>query len=141
MQNKPTGDLLKDLKVSDDPVKFINENKQYMIDSDLGEHLKSMLAEKDMKKSDVLKRAEINEIYGYQLFAGTRKPSRDKLISLCSGMQLTLEQTQQLLKYAGLAPLYPKNERDCIIITGISSNAPVYKINEMLFDNKFNTLD
>lgn len=141
MQNKPTGDLLKDLKVSDDPVKFINENKQYMIDSDLGEHLKSMLAEKDMKKSDVLKRAEINEIYGYQLFAGTRKPSRDKLISLCSGMQLTLDETQQLLKYAGLAPLYPKNERDCIIITGISSNAPVYKINEMLFDNKFNTLD
>mgnify|MGYP003592406222 CR=1 FL=1 len=141
MQNKPTGDLLKDLKVSDDPVKFINENKQYMIDSDLGEHLKSMLAEKDMQKSDVLKRAEINEIYGYQLFAGTRKPSRDKLISLCSGMQLTLDETQQLLKYAGLAPLYPKNERDCIIITGISSNAPVYKINEMLFDNKFNTLD
>ena len=39
------------------------------------------------------------------------------------------------------AELYPKNRRDAIIINGISTNLPVAKINESLYDNGENTLN
>ena len=76
-----------------------------MIDSALSNYLNQLLEEKSLKKSTVIKNSELNEIYGYQIFSGKRIPSRDKLISISFGLELSLEETQTLLKYAGFAPL------------------------------------
>ena len=43
--------------------------------------------------------------YAYQLFNGTRKPSRDKVIQLAFGFGLSVDDTQELLKVARQAPL------------------------------------
>ena len=95
-----------------------------------------IVKEKKIVKSKALKRAEINEIYGYQIFSGKRIPSRDKLIALCIGMELDLEETQSVLKCSGFAQLYPKSKRDSIIISGIEKGQSVFEINGLLYEYK-----
>ncbi len=140
MKEKNTYELLENLKDSESIEQFIRENKDFMINESLSVYLSELLQKKNLKKNQVLKNAEISEIYGYQIFSGVRVPSRDKLLSITLGMGLTLEETNQTLKYAGFAPLYAKNKRDSIIIWGIEHSLSIPKINNELYDNGQDTL-
>ncbi|NLG96622.1 MAG: hypothetical protein GX491_04600 [Chloroflexi bacterium] len=64
----------------------------------------------------IIRKAGIERTYGHQLFNGTRKPSRDKVIQLAFGFKLDLDDTQKLLQIAQKNPLYPKIKRDAAII-------------------------
>lgn len=132
--NKDTSELLKALESHASFKAFYNENSESLVKKELSEYLGELLLKKGIKKSEAIKRSELNEIYGYQIFAGSRVPERKKLICLCVGMGLSLSETQTLLKSAGYAPLYPKNEYDCVIIFGICNNFSVSEINNLLFD-------
>ena len=138
---KPTDDLMKELTRSEDLDQYIKENEAYFIDTSLAEALNQKLKEKELAKSTVIKAAEINEIYGYQIFSGKRIPSREKLLCILIGMKLSLPEAQQLLKLAGYAPLYPKNIRDSIIISGLQHSKTVIEINELLYDHQEPTLN
>lgn len=80
------------------------------------DYIAQMCADRGEAREHVIKRAGINRTYGHQLFNGTRKPSRDKVILLAIGFGLDIEQTQQLLKAAQESPLTPKVKRDAAII-------------------------
>lgn len=138
---KPTDDLMEELTRSKNLDQYIKENEAYFIDTSLAEALNQKLKEKGLAKSAVIKAAEINEIYGYQIFSGKRIPSREKLLCILIGMKLSLPEIQQLLKLAGYAPLYPKNIRDSIIISGLQHSKTVIEINELLYDHQEPTLN
>lgn len=140
MKKKTTGELMNALQSSKDVNQYFTENKQCLISGSLADYLSKLIEDKHLTKSAVIKKAEMNEIYGYQIFSGIRVPSRNKLIALCVGMRLNIEETQQTLKFAGFAPLYPKSKRDSIIIKGIETCQDVYKINTALYDWKEPTL-
>lgn len=133
-KNKPTNELLSELTSPTPLSEYMSDNRSVFLSDSLSKTLCRILDEKDLKKSAVLKRAEINEIYGYQIFSGTRRPSRDKLISVCIGMFLSLEETQTILKSNGYPVLYPKIKRDSIIIKCISSEKSVFETNGVLFE-------
>ncbi|MBQ9862059.1 MAG: hypothetical protein IJO75_07370 [Clostridia bacterium] len=137
---KETKEMLEQLKTAESLDGYLRENEDQLVDGTIREQLEAALRETGLSKAEVLRRAEINDIYGYQLFAGSRKPSRDKLIALCIGMSLTLDRTQCLLKATGFAPLYAKNKRDSILIFGIQNNQTVLEINTALYDHAEPTL-
>jgi transcriptional regulator with XRE-family HTH domain len=100
------------------------------------------MEEKGMSKAEIIRKSELNENYVYQLFSGIKSsPSRDKLICIAIGMELSVEGVNSLLKLAGLLPLYPKVSRDSIIIIGINNGKNVVEINEELFENSEETLN
>lgn len=134
MQKKPTDELMSQLTQNADLDKYIKENEESFVNEPLSDILNKIAKEKRIVKSKALKRAEINEIYGYQIFSGKRIPSRDKLIALCIGMELDLEETQTVLKCSGFARLYPKSKRDSIIISGIEKGQSVFEINGLLYE-------
>lgn len=134
LNNKPTTELLSELTSPTPLAEYIADNRAVFLNGGLSESLLQIIREKNLKKSAVLKRAEINEIYGYQIFSGTRRPSRDKLISVCIGMFLSLDETQTILKSNGYPVLYPKIKRDSIIIKCISSEKSVFETNGVLFE-------
>ncbi len=140
MRRKKTDDLLKDLKSAKDLDRYLKENKGEFVSAGIGSYLDGLIVERGLKKTQVLKDAEINEIYGYQIFAGSRKPSRDKLIALCVGMGLSLEEIDQALKFAGELPLYARSERDSVLIAGILNGDSVMNLNNVLYDYGFKTL-
>ena len=73
------------------------------------------------------------EIYLHQIFAGRRKPSRNRLLCICYGLGATVNEAQELLKLCGLAQLYPKNRRDAIILFGMAHGSTLSEINDKLF--------
>lgn len=140
MIKKPTNELMETLNASSNIDRYLKDEADSLIDSPLFAYLNQLADEKNIKKSQAIKNAELNEIYGYQIFSGKRFPSRDKLIALAFGMGLSLEETQQLLKYGGFATLYPKNKRDSIIIWCISNTFSICRTNEELYNHSYETL-
>ena len=138
---KTTNELMDELMKAHNIGEYLKANSEHMISDELPTYLSNILKKKSLVKSAVIKRSELSEVMGYQIFSGTRNPSRDSLISICIAMELDVEQTQELLKVAQFAPLYPKSKRDCIIINGIANRKSVTQINESLYDNAENTLN
>ena len=137
---KDTVSIVEELGLCDDFKTFYDENKEYMVSDSLSEMLNRLQEEKGLRKTDIIKRSELSEVYAYQIFSGQRHPERKKLLCLAVGMTLNLEETQTLLKCAGYAPLYVKLPFDSVVMYGICKQLSVIQINEILFDNGIETL-
>ena len=137
---KDTSELLKELEGCSDFKSFRKENLDSLQPQTLSTYLNELLKIKSIKKSEAVKRSELNVIYAYQIFSGYRVPERSKLLCLAIGLQLNLAETQAMLKYGGYATLYAKNEYDCIIIYGICKKLSVVELNMMLYEYGFETL-
>ena len=135
-----TKKLLEELKNCDDFKKFYEAHNNSVKKKKLSDYLIELIEKKGIKKTEAVKASELNEIYAYQIFSGVRIPERKKLLSITLGMKLTLEETQELLKVAGYAPLYVKNEFDCAIIYGICKKLSIIEINSILYENNLETL-
>ena len=130
MYSKTTGYLLKTLLRADEYSQF-QELKDNGVVS-LAEHLDALLDQKETSKAEVIYRAGLDTVYGYQIFNGTRKPSRDKLLQLAFGFPLTYKETLTLLKIAGASSLYVRRRRDSIIIFALNKGFSLEQLNELL---------
>lgn len=137
---KDTSEIMEQLNLSQDFQRFYQENQAAMITDSLSQLLAQLLEAKGLKKSQVIKKAELFEIYGYQIFSGIRMPERKKLLCLAIGMQLNIRETQQLLKCAGYCQLYVKKPFDCIVLYGLCKGLSVLQINELLYEYGLETL-
>ena len=137
---KDTSEIVKELGLSHDFQTFYDENKEYMLFADLAQLLTELLKRKGLKKSQVIKNAELSEIYGYQIFSGARVPERKKLLCLAVGMGLNIAEVQQLLKCAGYPQLYIKKPFDSVLLYGFLKCMSVVEINELLYKYGFETL-
>lgn len=137
---KDTSEIVKELGLCPDFQTFYNENKAHMISGSLSELLTQMLETKGLKRAQVIKKSELAEVYGYQIFSGLRLPDRKKLLCLAVGMELNIDETQQLLKCAGYPPLYVKLPLDSIVLYGLCKKFTVVQINELLYEYGLETL-
>ncbi len=137
---KDTSKIVEELGLCPDFQTFYQENRDYMISGDLSALLAQLLESKKLKKAQVIKNSELSEVYGYQIFSGTRVPERKKLLCLAVGMGLNIEETQQLLKCAGYSPLYVKLPFDSIVLYGLCKKLSVVQINELLYEYGLETL-
>ena len=131
---KRTEELMRMLEKNQNIVEFVNSHNEEFSKMALPECLSWLLSQYDKKKSDVINRSGLNQIYAYQIFAGTKNPSRDKLIALMFGYELSVDDGNMLLKSAGLSNLYPRNKRDVVIIFGLNNKLNIGEVDEALFD-------
>lgn len=131
---KSTDDLSQELMVESDIDSYIKENQPYFVDRSITELLSELYDHQNISKAELARRASMSEVYLHQLFSGRRKPSRDKLLCLCIGMELTIDETQRLLKEAAYAQLYPRIRREAIIYHGIVHHTPLDEINDKMFE-------
>lgn len=121
--------------------KFIDENslKDIKLDESFSESLLRIIDSKNLKDSDVYKRAHLDR----KLFSKIRSnkfysPSKQTVIALCIALELNIPQTNDLLKKAGFA-LSNSNMFDVIVKFFISQKKyDIYLINEALlqYDQK-----
>ena len=131
MEEPLTEELLDELLSSPNPTSFIQNND--IGERSLSEYLQTLLKEKGLKRSDVVKAAGLNDTFGYQIFTGKRHASRNKVLQLAFAMHLTLRETDRLLQAAGVNELYCKNGRDAIIIFAIDKGYSLQKTDEELY--------
>jgi len=110
----------------------IRQNGPSMQAEDFQTCLAGLCRELDAVPERVIRRAEIERSYGHQLFNGTRRPSRDKVLQLAFGFGLDVEQAQRLLRSAGKSPLYPRLKRDTVILFALSKSMSVIEVQGLL---------
>ena len=103
--------MLRRLFNTTDLEKFIERNAGEMEIPSFHAYITNICKSIGQVPEQVIKQAGIERTYGHQLFNGTRKPSRDKVIQLAFGFKLDLDDTQKLLQIAQKSPLYPKIKR------------------------------
>lgn len=135
MPKKNTSHLENELKNSTSLDNFLEEHQEELTHCSLSEQLVTMLESKGLTKAEVVKESNLNEVYAYQILSGVRRPSRDKLLSICFAMKATLAEIQNLLKQSGFAPLYVRCHRDSIIILALTHGHSLMQLNTDLYDH------
>lgn len=82
----------------------------------------------------IINRAEIERSFGHHLFRGTRNPSRDTVLQLAFGFELSVDETQQLLKVARMTALHPKVKRDAVIAHCLYGNKGIVEAQHLLHE-------
>ena len=95
-------------------------------------HLDTLLRERGMTVGDVIVACNLDRSYGYQLFNGTRRPTRDFLLRLALWLHLSEGEAQRLLKLSGREPLYARNRRDATLLYALTHGLTAEDVGELL---------
>ena len=137
---KRTEELMQMLEKSRDIIALIKNDDEAFSKMALPDCLSRLLSGYGVKKADVINRSGLNQIYAYQIFAGTKNPSRDKLVALMFGYMLSVNDGNMLLKSAGLSALYPRDKRDAVIIFGLHNRLGISEVDDLLFELNLDTV-
>ena len=95
--------------------------------------IRDELARRGLKKNLVVRRSRLNQTFAYQIMAGMRHPSRDKLVQLCFGMRLDETDASELLERGGMSALRPYARRDVIIAFCLNRGMEVSACDDLLW--------
>ena len=140
MERKSTGQLNQELMQASSLGEYVSENRDAFSEQAVSQLLSELYEKKSISKAALARRAGMSEVYLHQVFSGRRSPSRDRLLCLCLGLEATLEETQELLRQAGVAQLYPRHKRDAVISYGLVHGISLGEINDRLFVENEKTL-
>ena len=133
MEGKTTCDLGQELMLHPNLDEYISDNEEEFSSTNVAELLTELYSRNPISKTILARQVGMSTVYLHQIFCGRRTPSRDRLLCICIGMELTLEDTQCLLKRTAYAPLYPRLKRDAIISHGLLFRKKLTEINDKLF--------
>lgn len=132
MQAKSTSELEQELSGCADLRGYLKRNESALYTPDLSELLHLELEKSGLTRAELLRRSNLNPIYGYQILSGKRRPSRDTLLCLCFGLGLCADETQNLLLHAGYAQLYIRDPRDSILFFALNNGLSLLACNQQL---------
>lgn len=130
---KSTDELLNILKTTPALDIYLQNEKESITSCTLSDYLNQLCTQKKISPAQCIKVSGLQRNYAYQIFSGTKVPARDKVLTLCYGFELSLEETQTLLKSTGYPALYARNERDSVIIFAMQRHCSLTDLNELLF--------
>lgn len=130
-----TRKILEQLQEDSNLKDILKEHQGIYNGNDFSHKLYHLLESKNLNASDLIKKTQLSKSYVYKLLSGDRTISRDKLLQITFTLKCNLEETTDLIKYAGVPILYPKKERDCIIIYAILHGMSLYEVDTILMDN------
>ena len=126
-----TEELLAELLAAPDPAVFTDAHD--LAHRDLATYLNELLLAKGRRRVEVVRAAELNETFGYQIFKGQRGAGRDTVLCLAIALGCDLVETRRLLQAAGVNELYCKDRRDAIIIFCIDRGYSLRRVDDELY--------
>ena len=113
-QERLTEELLERLLAAQSPEAYLDQD--LTLDRELPDYLRGLLAEKGLKRADVIRASGLNGTFVYDVFTGKSRLGRDNALLLALGLGCSLRETQRLLRLDGVSELWPKVRRDAVII-------------------------
>ena len=83
--------------------------------------------ERKTTKADIIRILNVDRNYGYQMFNGSRVPTRNCLIQISLILKLDTDQISNLLRLAGKSPLYVRNIVDARVFYAVKHNMEYYE--------------
>ncbi len=137
---KITDELLKELKNAKDIQAFLDSHEQEFISETPVDYLNYIIQSRKTSVAEVAKNSGVGN-YVYKVFNNERKPSRDVMIAIALGIGLSLEEAQLLLRISKFAILDSRDKRDSVIIYGFVNHLSVFKVDDLLANNNFITIN
>lgn len=131
MGMKPTGELEHEIIDSAGPRLLAG---QEFSPPGAADYLGELLRRYGVSVKDIIRRCNLERSYGYQLFNGTRRPTRDVLMVLSLELGLSGEETRRLFELTGRAPLYARRRRDAAVLYGLSHGLSPTDVHELLLE-------
>lgn len=100
----------------------------------LADYLQELVQRHDVPVKDLIRRCNLERSYGYQLFNGTRRPTRDTLMVLALELGLSGDEARRLFEIAGRPPLYARCRRDAAVLYGLSHRLSPSDVHELLLE-------
>lgn len=129
---KSTDELLKILKSTQDINEYIKDNFEDINNITFTEYLEQLMKSHNLTRAQIIDGSNIQKSYGYQIFDGSKKPSRNKVLALCFSMALSVDESNRLLKLSDNAILYPRIKRDSTIIFALEKKQNLINANILL---------
>ena len=99
---------------------------------ELSSTLSRLLEERGWRAADAIRACYLERSYGYQMFNGTRPPTRNFLLRLALALELGAEEAQRLLRRAGRPELYPRVRADAAVLYGLTHRLSLEETDELL---------
>lgn len=128
------------LENSDDLMSRWQELREDMVSPTFSEYLSVLIAERNIDASRFGVVSLVSRSFAYQILSGTRVPSREIILRVSVAVGLTVDETQRLLKLADRGILYPKIERDAVLIYCLNNSYDLYQTDELLKKQKLKPL-
>ena len=119
---------------------YKNKHLNDFIDHTFISYLQALSVRSKQSHYNLINQAGLDQSYGYKIFRGQHLPSRDIIIKLALVLRLNLTETQRLLKLGQVNELYPRNERDAIIIFCLNQKKSLTETDEELYKHQQKTL-
>lgn len=131
MSELKTEELTAELKLTKDIEDYLDFDELAPVS--LAEYINALVENKKTKLSIVARKAHMSSSYLYKLGEGKRKsPTRNKALQICFGLGLDIDESNELLKLAGVGVLYSKIARDSIIMFCLEKKHSILKCEELL---------
>lgn len=111
------------------------------LDDDIRSFFDSLLSDLGQKKSEIIKKANLSRVYGYQLMEGRRRGKRDYYLLIAIAMSLDLKTTQRMLSVTGCGSLHPLIKRDAAVIFAINHGYDILKTYDFMCSLGLSPLD
>lgn len=119
-------------------------NSESFIYPDAIEYLVILSEQKGISKKDLIRKivqqTHLERAFVYHLMNGTKRMTRDKFLMFSIAGNLSVEETNTLLKYAGEAELYSRNPRDAVLIFILNNSINLVEANICLAELNVETL-
>lgn len=106
----------------------------------LKSHLLKLMGEREMSNEDLGIFANIGRSTVYKIMDGKQRPEQDVLLRMAFALELTGEETQQLLKAGHRAPLTASRPRDIAIIFGLQNGLTLDEMDGILMERGMDPL-
>lgn len=139
--DKSTEDLQSELTRAKSFDEFCHKNKAELNFPSAIDYLNSLLEAKGItNRAAFIKKTNLDRTYAYHILNGDKTPGRDKLLIFAIAAGADINETQNLLKYAGGRPLYVRDRRDGLIYYAIERHKDLDFVNQLLDDNNLEIL-
>ena len=98
------------------------------------DYMSGILQRQNLRVKDIIFRCNLERSYGYQIFNGTRRPTRDTLMILSLVLGLDTQEAKRMFELAGRAPLYARCRRDAAVLYGLSHGMSETDVHELLLE-------
>ena len=98
----------------------------------LCQYLYQLMEEKHLSAREMITDTGVHKSYFYAVLAGQKTPGKNIILRFSLALHCTLNETNRLLRLAGLSDLYPLLRRDAVLIYAVEQKSGVQKANELL---------
>ena len=106
---------------------FFPEDWKEFLEDDVRDFFDALLIETKQRKSDIIRKANLSRVYGYQVMEGRRRGKRDYYLLIALAMSLDLKTTQRMLSITQSGALHPLIKRDAAVIFAINHGYDCFK--------------